>query len=55
MLSSFILALWVLLVSFMQLGWFEIDVRFAGFVGVAFVVVFVLENLSIIPRFRKQP
>lgn len=50
-LSTFILVLWVLLVSMSQimLGWFNFDVRFLGFVGFIFAVVVALESLSILP------
>lgn len=56
-MSYFILALWVLLKSFQDLGWFAIDGRFVAFVGIAFVVVFVLEQLAIIPHIgrNRQP
>jgi hypothetical protein len=54
-LSSFILALWVFLTSAAQLGWFSIDGRFIGFVGIAYVVVFVLECLAVIPRVGRRP
>lgn len=42
-LSLFVLALYVLLRSIVDLGWFAIDARFIAFVGIAFVVVVVLE------------
>lgn len=46
-LSLFVLALWVLLVSMSQLllAWFNFDVKFLGFVGLAFVLAVVLEAL----------
>jgi hypothetical protein len=40
--------------SITQLGWFAIDARFIGFVGVAYVVVFVLECLSVIPKWPRK-
>jgi hypothetical protein len=54
MLSQFILALWVFLVSATQLGWFNIDGRFIGLVGIAYVVIFVLECLAVIPRIGRN-
>ncbi len=45
-LSTFVLALWVFLVSTsVQLAWFTVDVRLIGFVGLAFVVIALLETL----------
>jgi uncharacterized membrane protein len=40
--SMFVLALWVLLSSLLQLGAFT-DVHFTAWVGIVFVIVFVIE------------
>jgi hypothetical protein len=45
-LSTFILALFVFLQSAVLLGWFSVDSKLIGFVGIAFVVVLVLESLG---------
>lgn len=44
-LSTFILGLFVLLESSVRLGWFAVDPQFLGWVGIAFVVVLILEAL----------
>lgn len=44
-LSSFLLALFVFLQSAVYLAWFAVDPKLLGFVGMAFVVVFVIEVL----------
>lgn len=44
-LSLFILALWVFLQSAVTLGWFAVSAGLIGFVGIAFVVIVVLEAL----------
>jgi hypothetical protein len=46
-ISLFVLALWVLLIAMSQLllGWFNFDVRFLGYVGIAFVVFLLLETV----------
>lgn len=54
-LSPHILALWVFLVaSVTQLGWFGIDLRFIGFVGVVYVIVWMFEAAkgSLLPARR---
>lgn len=45
-LSSFILALYIFLQSVVYLGWFSVDSKLIGFVGIAFVVVLILEALG---------
>ncbi len=47
-LSYFVLMLWVFLVSTVQLGWWAVDGRLIGFIGVAAVIIFVLEQVSVI-------
>jgi hypothetical protein len=42
-LSFFVLTLYVLLESVTALGWFQIDPRFIGAVGIAFVVIVIFE------------
>lgn len=42
-LSSFLLALFVFLQSAVYLAWFTVDPKLLGFVGLAFVVVFIVE------------
>lgn len=44
-LSLFILGLYVFLQSAVYLGWFSVDPKLLGFVGVAFVFVLILEAL----------
>lgn len=44
-LSSFLLALYVFLQSAVYLTWFTVDPKLLGFVGMAFVVVFIIEVL----------
>lgn len=44
-LSSFLLALYVFLQSAVYLVWFAVDPKLLGLVGMAFVVVFILEVL----------
>lgn len=44
-LSSFLLALYIFLQSVVSLGWFSVDSKLVGFVGIAFVTVFVIEVL----------
>lgn len=45
MLSAFLLALYVFLQSAVYLAWFAVDNKLLGLVGMAFVVVFILEVL----------
>lgn len=45
-LSMFLLALFVFLQSVVYLSWFAVDSKLIGFVGIAFVVVLVLEALG---------
>jgi NADH:ubiquinone oxidoreductase subunit 3 (subunit A) len=47
-LSYFVLMLWVFLTSTVQLGWWTVDNRLLGFIGLAAVVIFVLESLSVV-------
>jgi NADH:ubiquinone oxidoreductase subunit 3 (subunit A) len=47
-LSYFVLMLWVFLTSTVQLGWWTVDGRLLGFIGLAAVVIFVLESLSVV-------
>lgn len=42
-LSMFILGLYVFLQSAVSLVWFTVDPKLQGFVGIAFVVVLVIE------------
>ena len=44
-LSSFLLALYVFLQSAVYLAWFSVDPKQLGFVGIAFVIVFLIEVL----------
>ena len=44
-LSTFILALFVFLQSAVYLAWFSVDPKLLGFVGIAFVVVLIIEVL----------
>jgi hypothetical protein len=44
-LSSFLLALYVFLQSAVYLVWFAVDPKLLGFVGIAFVIVFIVEVL----------
>lgn len=44
-LSTFILGLFVFLQSAVYLAWFDVDAKLLGFVGMAFVVVLVLETV----------
>lgn len=44
-LSEFLLALFIFLQGSNLLGWFTVDPKFIGAVGVTFVVVLVLEVL----------
>ena len=44
-LSSFLLALYVFLQSAVYLAWFAVDPKLLGFVGIAFVIVFLIECL----------
>lgn len=44
-LSLFVLALYVLLQSAPAFGWFNVDPKFTGFVGIVFVIVVVLEAI----------
>lgn len=55
MLSMFVLMIWVFLVATTeQFKWWTVDPRLLGFIGVATVVIFVLEQLSFIPRIFKK-
>lgn len=44
-LSNFILGLFVFLESSVDLGWFAVDTKLIGVVGIAFVIVLVWEAL----------
>lgn len=44
-LSMFILGLYVFLQSSVLLDWFKVDPKLQGFVGMAFVVVLIIEAL----------
>lgn len=44
-LSTFILGLYVFLQSAVYLSWFDVDAKLLGFVGIAFVVVLIIEAL----------
>lgn len=44
-LSMFILGLFVFLQSAVYLAWFAVDAKLLGFVGMAFVVVLIIETL----------
>lgn len=44
-LSLFILGLYVFLESAVDLKWFNVDPKLLGFVGIAFVVVLLVEAL----------
>lgn len=44
-LSTFILGLFVFLQSAVYLAWFAVDPKLLGFVGIAFVIVVVVEAL----------
>lgn len=44
-LSYFLLALYVFLQSSVYLAWFSVDNKLLGFVGIAFVVVVIIETL----------
>lgn len=44
-LSLFILGLYVFLQSAVYLAWFAVDPKLLGFIGIAFVVVLILEAL----------
>jgi hypothetical protein len=52
-LSTFILGLFVFLQSAVLLGWFAVDNKLLGFVGMAFVVVLVFEVLFL--TYRGKP
>ena len=41
--SLFVLALYIFLESSVALGWFAVDPKFIGFVGILFVVVVVFD------------
>lgn len=43
-LSLFVLGLFVFLQSAVYLAWFSVDPKFLGFVGMAFVVILVIET-----------
>lgn len=45
--SLFVLALYVFLQSAPAFGWFTVDPKFTAFVGIAFVIVVVLEAILI--------
>jgi hypothetical protein len=45
-MAMFILGLYVFLQSVVYLGWFSVDSKLIGFVGIAFVVVLILEALG---------
>lgn len=49
-LSLFVLALWVFLQSSVSLGWFTVDPKLIGAVGVFFVLVVVFEALFFVVR-----
>lgn len=53
-ISTFILALWVLLMSVPAFGWFSVDPKFTACVGIAFVICVVLEALSVIPAIKRR-
>ncbi len=48
MLSQFVLMLWVFLSATVQLGWWAVDGRLLGFIGLAAVVIFVLESVGVV-------
>ncbi len=48
MLSQFVLMLWVFLSATVQLGWWAVDGRLMGFIGLAAVVIFVLESVGVV-------
>lgn len=47
-LSYFVLMLWVFLTTTVQMGWWAVDSKLIGFVGLAAVVIFVLESLGVV-------
>lgn len=47
-LSQFVLMLWVFLMSTVQLGWWAVDMKLLGFIGLAAVVIFVLECVGVL-------
>lgn len=57
-LSLFVLALWVFLQSYVQLGWGTVDAKLLGWVGILFVVVVVVEAVlnrgALLGRFRRN-
>lgn len=44
-LSTFVLGLYVFLQSAVYLAWFAVDAKLLGFVGIAFVVILIVEAL----------
>ncbi len=48
-LSLFVLGLFVFLQSAVYLAWFAVDPKLVGLVGMAFVIILILEALAIIP------
>lgn len=48
MLSQFVLMLWVFLTTTVQMGWWAVDGKLIGFVGLAAVVIFVLECVGVV-------
>lgn len=44
-LSTFVLGLWVFLISSRSLEWFAVDQKLIGFVGIAYVVILVIEAI----------
>ncbi len=54
-LSMFLLGLYIFLQSAVYLAWFAVDPKLLGFVGIAFVVVLILEALwQPITLFKKK-
>lgn len=54
-LSTFILGLFIFLQSAVYLAWFKVDPKLLGFVGIAFVIVLIIEALWKPVTLWKQP
>lgn len=47
-LSLFVLGLYVFLQSAVYLAWFTVDPKLIGFIGMAFVVILILETILVV-------
>lgn len=58
-LSLFVLTLWVFLQSGAGLGWFTVDSKLVGIVGMAFVIIVIVETIvgaaGKLPAWYKKP